>query len=386
MTQTEPPKDKYTVGKTLYGGAYRPVAIAANPLAPPVEKQPSRIAARVKLGLILLLIIILIPFSIFVTWNYKNYSAASKKMFGSGNLFSALVPSSAAGAERGRTNILIVGYSADDPGHAGAKLTDSLMIVSLGAEGKQSYMLSIPRDLYVEIPDYGRAKINEAYQNGENDEFSESGLPSGGIGLLQKTITKNLGVPVDYYAVVNYAAVRDTTDALGGITVNIQSTDPRGIHDPNFKPEEGGPLTLANGPQKIDGATALRLTRARGAAGGYGLALSDFDRTKNQQAVIAGIKNGISTNLLINPMKNEAILNAGANNITTNIELNEMLPLYKLFSKIPTEQLKPVSLRDFNGENLLSGFVTSSGQSALVPAAGVRDFSEIQEAISKLNK
>src|SRR5690606_41148422 len=66
-------------------------------------------------------------------------------------------------------------------------------------------------------------------------------------------------VEIHNYAIFDYAAVRDIVDALGGITVDIKSPDERGIYDPNFQPQEGGPLQLPNGPQKIDGQTALRL-------------------------------------------------------------------------------------------------------------------------------
>jgi LCP family protein required for cell wall assembly len=296
------------------------------------------------------------------------------------------MPTSLSGSERERVNVLVVGYSADDPGHEGANLTDSILLLSMSTNGKNSYMLNIPRDLYVTIPDSGRAKINEAYQRGESESFSEPGLPAGGIGLLEKTVSESLGVTIDYYALVNYAAVRSTADAVGGITVNIQSSDPRGIYDPNFQPHEGGPLKLANGPQKIDGQTALRLTRARGAAGGYGFALSDFDRSKNQQEVFRAIKESMTTKLLLNPQKNGKVLDAVATNVRTDVEISEVLPLYRLFKGIPSAELDTISLRDINKQNLIKGYTTPSGQSALIPSAGRNDFSDIQSAIDELNQ
>src|SRR5665213_1561264 len=97
----------------------------------------------------------------------------------------------------------------------------SIILLSMNTTSKTGYMLSIPRDLYVNIPGFGYAKINEAYQD-------------GGIGLLEQVVSSDFQVPIDYYALINYASVRDTVNALGGITVNIASQDPRGLYDPNI--------------------------------------------------------------------------------------------------------------------------------------------------------
>ncbi len=378
-------KDIYTVGRTLSTGTSPP----KQPMRPingtePLQK-PKR-AVWKKLLLVVFLLMLVVPL-IIIIWDARNYSHASQRLFGDGNLLNALSQSPLKGEDRQRVNLMIVGYSADDPGHAGAKLTDSIMIVSLSTANHTGYMLSIPRDLYVSIPDFGRAKINEAYQDGELSSFSEAGYPTGGMGLLEKTVYESLGIQTDYFAVLDYAAVRDITNSLGGITVNIQSSDPRGIYDPNFKPQEGGPLRLPNGPQQIDGLTALRLTRARGAAGGsYGLAQSDFDRTKNQQAVLTGIKQAINWSVLLNPTKNDTLLDGAADNIRTDIQISEVLPLFKLFHGTPESAMKSVTLRDINGQNLLKSYTTPYGQSALIPLAGINNYSDIRVAIHAMDQ
>lgn len=331
-----------------------------------------------KRAFLLLLALILIPLLTIGIWDYRNISPASQKLFGSGNLFSALLPGNVKNSE-GRTNILLIGYSADDPGHAGAKLTDSIMIVSLNKKDKTGFMLSIPRDLYVKIPDYGSAKINEAYQAGERQGFNEVGYPSGGVGLLEKVISDTFGIKSHYSVIINYGAVRQITDSLGGITVVIESSDPRGIYDPNFKPEEGGPLKLANGQHEIDGQTALRLTRARGStAGSYGFPLSDFNRTQNQQKVFAAIKAKATPKFLIDPRGNKPFFDAVAANIQTDIGIHQVLPIYRTMQSIPENSMRQINLSDIDDINYLKSYRTPSGQSALVPAAGTTDFSEIQ--------
>jgi polyisoprenyl-teichoic acid--peptidoglycan teichoic acid transferase len=319
-------------------------------------------------------------------WDLRNFSSASRTLFGNGSIFSVLQTTPLKTTNNGRVNILLIGYSADDPGHAGATLTDSIQILSLSPEISTGYMLSIPRDLFVRIPDYGQAKINEAYQAGEAADFQEPGFSDGGVGLLQKIINENFGIKTEYYALINYAAVRSTVDALGGITVTIKSSEPEGLYDPNFRPVEGGPLKLANGPQNLDGQTALNLTRARGATyGSYGFPQSDFNRSQHQQLVFAAMKEKLSWKLLLNPRKNGAVFESVATNVKTDIQASEVMPLYRLMKRIPDASLRQINLRDFNGVNLLASYRTPYGQSALIPAAGISNYNQIKAAVTSLN-
>ncbi|MBX4201322.1 LCP family protein [Candidatus Saccharibacteria bacterium] len=306
-------------------------------------------------------------------WDAKNISSATKKMFGSGNIFNLLSTADLKGAERGRVNVLLIGYSIDDPGHPAAKLTDSLILLSMNTTTKTGYMLSIPRDLYVNISGNGYGKINEAYGD-------------GGVGELEHIISANFKTPIDYYFLVNYASVKDTVDALGGINVNIQSKDPRGLYDPNISPVDGGPLKLANGPLNLDGQTALNFTRARGDAyDSYGFAQADFDRTQHQRQVLTAIKDKLNWKLVLNPRKNSQILNAVANNLKTDVSASEVRALFGLFNSIPSASLQSLSLRTLNGNNYLSSYTTVYGQSALVPSAGIDDYSQIVDALAAVN-
>jgi len=341
--------------------------------AEPIFETPKR-RSWFKRLLLSVLIVILALVVVVGAWDARNISAASRKMFGSGNLFSLINSSSLKGTNNGRVNVLLVGYSVDDPGHPGASLTDSILLLSMSTTSKTGYMLSIPRDLYVNIPGFGHAKINEAY----ND---------GGMSLLEQVVTNDFQVPIDYYALINYASVRDTVNALGGITVNIQSQDPRGLYDPNISPVDGGPLLLPNGPQTINGQTALNLTRARGdASGSYGFAQADFDRTQHQRQVLAAIKDKLSWKIVLNPRKNGQILNAVATNVKTDVQASEARPLFGLFNSIPTASLQSLNLRSLNNVNYLSSYTTPYGQSALIPTAGVDDYSQIISGLNSFNQ
>ncbi|HEX5797899.1 MAG TPA: LCP family protein [Candidatus Saccharimonadales bacterium] len=383
----EPPK-KYDVHKNLpqsYIPESRKRALEASKLADQIDDKKPKKRRWIKRTILAVFFVLFIPSAIFVGWNAHNVAQASEKIFGTGNLTRLLIPTKLS-SQDGRVNILLVGYSKDDPGHAGAELTDSILIMSLDTEKKTGYMLSVPRDLYIEIPGYGAAKINEAYQAGERSDFKENGYPNGGVGLLEKTISEKFAIEFHYYALINYGTVKDIVSALDGISVKIDSKDPRGIYDPNFRPREGGPLKLKNGVQKINASEALRLTRARGSTfGSYGFAQSDFDRTKNQQAVIKGIKEELTWGLLLDPRKNPTIFNAFAENIKTDIKLSEVVPLYRLFNDISVDKLHSAGFRS-DKVNLLPSYTTPTGQSALVPNGGVNSYDEIKKYIEDLNK
>lgn len=335
----------------------------------------------------LVLALVFLTAAAIAVWDFRNFSSASQKLFGTDNVWEVLRTTQLKSTAGGRTNLLIVGYSADDPGHAGAKLTDSILILSLNKADRTGYMISIPRDLYVQIPGYGPAKINEAYQAGERRKFRQAGYPAGGIGLLQKVINESFGIEAHYYALINYAAVKDIVDALGGINVTINSEDKRGIYDPNFPKDQGGPLKLSNGVHHVDGQTALRLTRARGSVyGSYGFPTSDFNRTQNQQQVLSAIKGKLNWTLVLDPRTNGEIFNAAGNNIVTNVKIGEIVPLYRLFINVPNGNIHPANFRNIEGSNLLTDYTTPYGQSALIPAAGMYDYSQIREAITRLNQ
>ncbi len=212
------------------------------------------------------------------------------KLFG-GNILGVLNTTKLKGEDRGRVNILLAGNSADDPGHNGANLTDSIMLVSIDTKSNKMFMLSIPRDLWVKVDDSGHQKINQAYVTGQDENFDESGYPKGGMGQLEQVVSQDFNIPIDYYALIDYNALKQAVDAVGGIDVNIKSDDPRGLYDPNIDWTTGGPLVkLTNGPHHLNGQQALDLARARGDSyRSYGFGGSDFTRTGNQRDMLVAL-------------------------------------------------------------------------------------------------
>lgn len=278
----------------------------------------------------------------------------------------------------GRVNVLVAANSADDAGHNGANLTDSIMVLSINTKNNTALILSIPRDLWVEIPGSGHSKINAAY-------------PDGGMDKLQSVVEDNLGLTIDYQALVNYGAFRDLVNAVGNINITIKSDDPRGIYDPSLDYTTRTCCALAkypNGPVTLNGKQALNLARARGDAyGSYGYAQSDFTRTQYQREMLIAIKDkAASPSVVANPLKLTKLIDAVGNNVKTDLSVAEIETLYSDTKKIDDTKIDSYNINTLMGKDktMLTNYTSPDGQSALVPAAGMDDFTAIKAQINKI--
>jgi LCP family protein required for cell wall assembly len=294
-------------------------------------------------------------------------------------LLSVFTPSTLS-ETNGRVNVLLAGYSVDDPGHQGAELTDSIMVVSYDPSTKSATLISIPRDTWIDVPGFGYQKINAAYEDGEQENFSAAGYANGGMGLLEEVVQQNFGIQSDYYGLLDYTAFQDAVNAVGGVSVDIQSPDPRGLYDPNAN------LNLPNGDVTLDGQQALDLARARGdGAGSYGFPDSDFDRTEHQQQLLVALKTKASSaSILSNPLKLSSLADAIGNNFTTNMSLGVMETLYADSRGVGTSNIQSVTLDDYNGQDLFTDYEAPDSEAALTPAAGFDNFSQIQTTIQSI--
>lgn len=329
------------------------------------------------------LVILFLGFSVGA-WYGARIIGSLDKVF-HGNVFSdvhALFSDvKLKGEAQGRVNILLAGDSADDPDHQGADLTDSIMVVSIDTQNHTGFMLSIPRDLWVNVPGWGHEKINAA-----NDvtNFNQSGYPQGGMGQLEQIVQTDLGIPIDYYALINYQAFKEAVDAVDGITINIQSPDPRGIYDAYTH------LKLPDGMDKLTGQEALDLARARGddASGdiSYGLPNSDFDRTQHQrQMLVALAQKAKNIGVIANPIKVNGLVSAFGNNVQTDFNLQDVLRLIQVTKGMNITHLQSLTYSYGGGaKSLLTDYESPDGQSALVPTEGVDSFGQLQQYYQQL--
>ena len=299
----------------------------------------------------------------------------------------------------GRSNILILGTSEDDPGHQGANLTDSMMILSVDQNKKNAYMISIPRDMEVQ---YGRAcmsgyagKINVYYSCVHDDK---EGVDADRDALKEEAsfVGDIFGLDIQYGVNVNYTVMRELVNAVGGsITVTIESRDPRGQMDSNFDwkcgvgdrkvsraqvlkrcPPSGHFIDYPNGPVKLDAEHALYLAQARGdLPPTYGFEQSNFDREKNQQKIIKALREkAVSAGTLADFGKVSSIIDALGNNLRTTFETKEFRTLVSLAQDIQSDNIKSISLID--GDNPV---MNGDGN----PTAGKYQYKAIRALIQK---
>lgn len=344
------------------------------------EKPPKRRSFKrfVKRSAIVIIIAVLI-FGGWLGFTFYNNVA---KITGDRNplqVLSLFIPAH-LDETQGRVNILVAGNSVDDPGHSGATLTDSIMIISVNPKTKNAVLLSIPRDTWVNVPGFGYSKINTAYQDGQQENFNQPDYAGGGMGLLEEVVQQNFGVKANYYALVNYSAVRNAVNAVGGVTLKIDSPDPRGLYDPYTN------LQLPNGQVKLNGQQALNLSRARGdGPGSYGFPEADFNRTQYQQQILVALKDKAKGgNIFTRPIRAAKLANAVGPNVKTDMSLNQMVTVYGHTQGIGNSSIKTVTLNNYQGRDLLQSYGTPDGQSALIPAAGFENWSQIQAAINQL--
>ena len=346
------------------------------------DKKPLSKKRRIIKWVSIALVVILVAIGAYVAYKALR---ASNNIF-KGNIFDIIQNQPLKEDANGRSNILVFGTSEDDPDHGGADLTDSIMVISVNQNKKDAYMVSIPRDLYVEYgqvcPEGYRGKINSMYSCFSESEQDEA----AGANALKGKVGEVLGLDIQYYVHLNYTAVRQAVDAVGGVDIKIESDDPRGILDRNFDWKCGYKCYYVNYKNgevaHMDGEHALAFSRARNAAGGYGLPNGNFDREKNQQKVIKALREkAVSAGTLTNVGKVTSLIDALGDNLRTNFETKEIRTLMKLGTDINSEAIKPVSLVEEGNMLVTTGNI--GGASIVQPVAGLFDYSDIKAYIHK---
>lgn len=313
---------------------------------------------------------------------------AGNNIFG-GNIIDALTKNEPLRQDaNGRSNFLVFGTAEDSEGgqHDGGHLTDSIMVVSVNQSKDDAYMLSLPRDLWVRYESpctvgY-EGKLNAVYYCASGDGKDEE----AGAKALQKKVGEITGLDIHYYAHLNFTAVVDAVDAVGGVDVTIESDDPRGILDRNFDWRCNYRcyyVNYKNGEKvHLDGEHALALARARNAAGGYGLANGNFDREKNQQKIIKALRDkALSAGTLTNVGAVTGLIDALGNNLRTNVQAKEVRTLMDLASRMENDNIISLSLNEEGSSLVTTG--PYNGQSIVRPVLGLMDYSGIHAYVKR---
>ena len=194
------------------------------------------------------------------------------------------------------TNILLVGIDAREEDKS-YQNTDTMIIASYNHDKNTIVMMSIPRDTFVQIPDWDSwCKINSVYMIGEQQEKG-NGLP-----LLQRAIQDITGVETQYYMLVDIAGLKQIINIIGGVDVYVDTAFTDYRYPQAITGLEIETIHFDQGPQTLDAERAIQFARSRHSMDG--LEGTDFARAKRQQKIIIGIKDKIlSSETLLNPQK-----------------------------------------------------------------------------------
>lgn len=376
----------YPIRQSAYSLGQEPKAAEAEPFLMdnpimldevPVEKKkkrklrhkakPGRRRKIIKRTILLILTALMILAGYFA---YKFYMT-QRDLLGGGGLAPAVcdgeVPVSQLAKEGdSRVNILLLGIGSE------GLLTDTIMVASLDPVNDKVDLLSIPRDLWVNIPSNGQEKLNAAYEYGQLNSSSNSHKTKNkaGIELVDQTLENILGVPVHYHAVFDFAAFKQVVDALGGVTVNVPET----LYDPTVAWENNyNPVIAEKGTQEFNGSKALLYAKSRQTS-------SDFERSERQRLLLVAIKEkALSAGTFSNPAKVLSLLDSLSRNVYTDFDSRSIKCLYTQLSEVQSSNINSLDLVTPPNDLLASGNI--AGKSTLMPKAGMFDYSQIHEFV-----
>ena len=233
-----------------------------------------------------------------------------------------------------RINILFVGLRGGDPvTEACPFCTDTLILLTVDPLTKTAGMLSIPRDMWVNIPGFGYSRINTAWTLGRGSK-----LPGGGPALAMKTVSHFIGVPVNYYVQVDFDTFVDVIDMIGGEDVyndEVIILDPMS-HGKDFPKVK---ITCC-GKRHMNGTVALAYAPCRHAE--QGCKDGDIGRARRQQKVIFGIRDKVLDieNFPALFARAPELYRTFSDGIHTNLTLRNAMKLAVLVRDIPAEDIK----------------------------------------------
>jgi LCP family protein required for cell wall assembly len=249
---------------------------------------------------------------------------------------------------KSRVTVLVMGLDYRDWEAGDPPRSDTMILLTLDPLTNTAGMLSIPRDMWVNIPGYDYAKINTAYFLGEVNR-----LPGGGPGLAVETVKQFLGVPINYYAQIDFNAFVRIIDELGGVIVTVDEPITITIMGSNKK------VNLEPGTYALPGDHALAYARNRKTAG------NDFDRADRTQQVIMGVRDRLLNVKTLPTLITKApfLFNELASGINTNMTLDQIIKLAWLTIDIPQENIKQAVI----SPDMVQFAVSADGQDILIP-------------------
>jgi LCP family protein required for cell wall assembly len=310
------------------------------------------------IGIVLIALFIAVPH--LLVYRYGTaFGAAFARIFDGTELAAAGPPADPGPGPDERVNVLVIGVDAV-PGRT-TTLTDTMMVVSFDPVGKTASVVSLPRDL-VNVPlgdgnEFG-PKLNSlmAYADTHPEVF-----PKGGIQTLQDAVGALLGIPIHYYARMEFAGFISMVDAVGGVDITVA----KAIDDPGYdgfgEGKRGWSITA--GKHHLDGANALAYARSRKSAGE-----SDFTRAGRQQQIIVALKNAATKDGSLF-WELPALLDAVGETVRTDIPVERLPQLAAAIDEMGSGGITRAVIR----HPLVRSVDTRYGSSLQADLAAIRD-------------
>lgn len=325
---------------------------------------------KVTLGIIIIGIILVLFFLFFTQIESKEYHFSSN--FLEGNFVKDLIKT-----KHPSLNILFLGIVGE--GSRGALLTDTIFIIHLNPETKKIAMISIPRDLWVQIPNLAQGiKVNNLYTLENRGKVFPKATASS---LISQKVGEITGLKIDHTIILELEGFGKLIDVIGGIDIWLEQDifDPQLINPHN--PSEI--FNLAAGWRHLDGDTAIKFVRTRYAPEG------DFYRIQHQQQIIAALKDKLSKLADIwNLMTWLKIWQSLDNHFVADLDFNALWQIFNLVKDISADQIEYIRITNRPPDQLLqtttfSDLSLEQDLYILIPKKGFEEYQEIQNYIKE---
>ena len=254
-------------------------------------------------------------------------------------------------------HILLIGGDRD---YVYDQNTDTLIVAVINRKTDTVSMLSIPRDLWVHIPEYGYGRINIAQRIGYRIKYEDGRGP----GLLMRTIEENLGIPIDHWVRVGYDGFARVVDELGGVDLLVPCRTNLQYKPPTS--EEQREIILEPGMHHLEGPMALRYVRTRRGD-------SDFERSQRQQRFIKAVWDQFKSPDIV--LKIPGLWSALKGAFDTDLKLGDVLALAPTALGLEPHRVRSLYIGRYQTEY----WTSDGGASVLLPIP-----EKIEEIVARL--
>lgn len=256
----------------------------------------------------------------------------------------------------GRINVLFIGVDGRSANYDRSARSDALLVLGVNFGDRTAQLLSIPRDLWVQMPEYGGKETSEGRINTAFGLGRQYGYPGGGPGYQMATVAHNFGLRLDRYVTANFNAFEEAVDAIGGIDVYLNSA----IHDEKYPMGDANTMVLdiPSGWVHMDGEVALMYARTRHQD-------SDFGRMRRQQKVLLAVRDKLISPDVLPHLP--ALAQAVWGSVATDLGLADIGLLGCVGPQIPPENVSQTVI----DSTMVEPFAGPGGASVLRPKMDV---------------